>query len=179
VRVHEQDLMMGPLDVTGMDATWCRWVASFVSDPAVLVAKLALALKPGGVAIFHEYLDYRTWRLAPPCPPLEAFVAEVMASWRAAGGEPDVALSLPMLLEGAGLAVKHVEPKVFVIPPSDFIWAWPSAFVETNLRRLLDLGRVDEAWTGSVRDALLEATANQGTLMITPMVLEIVAQRRG
>ena len=148
-----------------------------MSDPARLVATLARALKPGGVAIFHEYLDYRTWRLAPPCPPLEAFVAEVMASWRAAGGEPDVALILPMLLEAAGLVVKHVEPKVFVIPPSDFIWAWPSAFVETNLQRLLELGRVDEAWTRSVRDALRAATAKPGTLMITPTVLEIVAER--
>ncbi len=178
VRVHEQDLMAGPLNVQGMDAAWCRWVASFVSDPAKLAVTVARALKPGGVAIFHEYLDYRTWRLAPPCPPLESFVSEVMASWRASGGEPDVALSLPGLLEDAGLAVKRLEPKVFVIPPSDFIWKWPSAFVETNLQRLLELGRVDEAWTLAVREALRQAAADPHTLMITPMVLEIVAERR-
>nr|WP_275975661.1 class I SAM-dependent methyltransferase [Geothrix terrae] len=179
VRFHEQDLMAGPLEVTDMDATWCRWVASFVSDPAKLVGVVARALKPGGVAIFHEYLDYRTWRLAPPCPPLESFVSEVMASWRASGGEPDIALSLPTLLEAAGLAVTRLEPKIFVIPPTDFIWKWPSAFVETNLLRLLELGRVDEAWVRSVREALRAAEADSRTLMITPMVLEIVAERRG
>jgi SAM-dependent methyltransferase len=179
VRFHEQDLMAGPVDVQGMDATWCRWVASFVSDPAKLVATVARALRPGGVAIFHEYLDYRTWRLAPPCPPLESFVAEVMTSWRASGGEPDVALSLPTLLEAAGLTVKHLEPKVFVIPPTDFIWKWPSEFVEINLQRLLELGRVDKAWTNAVRTALRDAAADPKTLMITPMVLEIVAERRG
>lgn len=178
VRFHEQDLMAGPLEVTGMDAAWCRWVASFVSDPAKLVATVARALKPGGVAIFHEYLDYRTWRLAPPCPPLESFVSEVMASWRASGGEPDIALSLPKLLESTGLAVTRLEPKIFVIPPTDFIWKWPSEFVEINLQRLLDLGRVDEAWVRSVRDALRAAEADPKTLMITPMVLEIVAERR-
>jgi hypothetical protein len=154
-------------------------VASFVSDPARLVQSAALALKPGGVAIFHEYLDYRTWRLAPPCPPLEAFVSEVMASWRASGGEPDAALTLPALLEPAGLTVRHLEPKVFVVPPADFVWRWPSAFVETNLQRLLDLGRVDQDWTESVRAALRAAEADPTTLMITPMVLEIVAERRG
>ncbi len=179
VRFHEQDLMAGPLEVGGMDAAWCRWVASFVSDPAKLVATVAGALRPGGMAIFHEYLDYRTWRLAPPCPPLEAFVSEVMASWRASGGEPDVALSLPTLLEDAGLAVKHLAPKVFVVPPTDFIWQWPSQFVETNLQRLLDLGRVDEAWVASVRTALRIAAEDPRTLMITPMVLEIVAEKRG
>lgn len=179
VRFHEQDLMAGPLSVTDMDATWCRWVASFVSDPAKLVDTVALALRPGGVAIFHEYLDYRTWRLAPPCPPLEGFVSEVMATWRASGGEPDIALSLPKLLEGVGLHVRHLEPKVFVIPPTDFIWKWPSGFVENNLQRLQELGRVDEAWTRSVREALKAAEADPRTLMITPMVLEIVAVKRG
>lgn len=179
VHFHEQDLMAGPLAVSGMDAAWCRWVASFVSDPAKLVGTIAGSLRPGGVAIFHEYLDYRTWRLAPPCPPLEAFVSEVMASWRASGGEPDVALSLPTLLEESGLSIRHLAPKVFVIPPTDFIWKWPSEFVEINLQRLLDLGRVDEAWVVSVRTALRAATADPRTLMITPMVLEIVAERRG
>ena len=179
VRFHEQDLMAGPLEVADMDAAWCRWVASFVSDPAKLVSAVARALKPGGVAIFHEYLDYRTWRLAPPCPPLEAFVSEAMASWRASGGESDIALSLPALLEEAGLAVTHLEPKVFVVPPTDFIWKWPSEFVEINLQRLQNLGRVDEAWTQRVRQALRTAEADPRTLMITPMVLEIVARRRG
>ena len=178
VRFHEQDLMAGTLEVADMDATWCRWVASFVSDPAKLVATVARALRPGGVAIFHEYLDYRTWRLAPPCLPLESFVSEVMTSWRASGGEPDIALSLPTLLGAAGLAVTHLEPKIFVIPPADFIWKWPSAFVETNLLRLLELGRVDEAWVRSVREALRAAETEPKTLMITPMVLEIVAEKR-
>lgn len=177
VRFHEQDLMAGPLSVSGMDATWCRWVASFVSDPGRLVATVAAALRPGGTAIFHEYLDYRTWRLAPPCPPLEAFVTEVMASWRASGGEPDVALALPSLLEAAGLRIRHLEPKVFVVPPADFIWKWPTGFVESNLQRLLELNRVDAAWIAEVREALRKAEADPRTLMITPMVLEIVAEK--
>ena len=51
--------------------------------------------------------------------------------------------------------------------------------METNLQRLLDLGRVDQDWTESVRAALRAAEADPTTLMITPMVLEIVAERRG
>jgi hypothetical protein len=50
--------------------------------------------------------------------------------------------------------------------------------VEINLQRLLELGRVDEAWTNAVRTALRDAAADPRTLMITPMVLEIVAERR-
>ena len=59
VRYHEIDLMTDPMPAGGFDATWCRWVACFVSSPALLVDKIAAALRPGGVAIFHEYLPVR------------------------------------------------------------------------------------------------------------------------
>ncbi len=101
VRVRELDLMADVWPVKGMDAAWCRWVACFVSSPELLVKKIGGALRRGGVAIFHEYADYRTWRMSPPNVLVEEFVQKVMASWRANGGEPDVARVLP------GLLAKH------------------------------------------------------------------------
>src|SRR3954471_18987626 len=44
VDVHELDLMANELPVTGCDFSWCRWVASFVSDRALLVRKIEKAL---------------------------------------------------------------------------------------------------------------------------------------
>ena len=63
-----------------------------------LVRRIAGALKPGRIVIFHEYADCASWRRLPPRPSIERFVSEVMASWRAAGGEPDIARTLPALL---------------------------------------------------------------------------------
>src|SRR5262249_6332059 len=89
-RSLQGDLM--ELEVAGgHDMAWCRWVASFVSSVPRLVTLVRGALRPGGVAVFHEYVDYGSWRVAPPRPAMAAFVTEVMASWRDAGGEPDVA----------------------------------------------------------------------------------------
>jgi SAM-dependent methyltransferase len=85
VRFREADLMEESLGKLEFDATWCRWVASFVSSPEKLVNTIAGALRPDGVATFHEYIDYRTWRLAPRRPAVESFVDEVVASWRATG----------------------------------------------------------------------------------------------
>ena len=177
VQFREIDLMIESVGHLDLDATWCRWVVSFVPSPAKLVANIAQALKPGGTAAFHEYVDYKTWRLAPRRPVVEAFVNEVMESWRASGGEPDIALSLPCLLREAGLHVRHVSPIVFAVHPHDPVWSWPSSFLEINLRRLLDLGRVDAAWADSVRREFRLAEADPLTLMITPMVLEIIAER--
>lgn len=176
VRFQEADLMETSIGVSHFDAAWCRWVASFVSDAGKLVSRIAKCLRPGGVAIFHEYLDYRTWRLAPRRPAMEEFVAEVMASWRAAGGEPDIGLSLPGSLRAAGFRVTHFVPRVFTISPRDFMWQWPASFIEVNLTRLLQLGRVTSEWTASVRREFAEAARDHSTVMATPMVAEIIAE---
>jgi SAM-dependent methyltransferase len=176
VRYVEGDVMQ-PLPARDMDASWCRWVGSFVPSAETLAANVAAALKPGGVALFHEYADYRSWRMAPRRPLLEEFVAHVMASWRDAGSEPDVATALPALLQAHGLRLRHVEPIVFSVAPGEPLWRWLAAYVETGPRRLLELGRVDPAWIGRLHAEFRQAEAGGVTRMTTPMLFEIVAEK--
>jgi SAM-dependent methyltransferase len=176
VAFQEADIMLEPIAAEGYDAAWCRWVASFVSSPATLMRRIRAALKPGGIAIFHEYANYETLQLAPPKPLVKSFVGEVMASWRAQGGEPNVALQFPALLSEAGFRVQSVKPRVFTVAPNDFIWQWPASFIEVNLTRLQHLGRVTAEWAEAVRAEFRQAQANPATWMTTPLVLEIVAR---
>ncbi|TAK64419.1 MAG: methyltransferase domain-containing protein [Bacteroidetes bacterium] len=172
------DLMADSFDdITELDATWCRWVAAFVSSPSQLVNSIAHVLKRGGLAIFHEYIDYKTYRLAPRKLAVESFVDEVMKNWRETGGEPDIGLQLPEMLCNAGFKIRSTQPIIFAVPRDNFIWQWPSSFIETHLHRLLELGKVNEAWVESVRRELREAEENPASLMITPLVLEIVAEK--
>lgn len=177
IRFRQADLMMEPLGELNVDAVWCRWVASFVSSPEKLVNEIAGALRPGGAAIFHEYVDYRTWRLAPRRLAMESFVDEVVASWQASGGEPDVALNFPTFFRAAGLRIAEVHPRILTLSPRDYAWQWPASFVEINLARLLELGRVNSEWAESVRREFREATADPMTLLNTPLFLEIIAHR--
>src|SRR3954447_22411465 len=55
VEFREGDLMELSLGKIGYDASWCRWVTSFVSSPQKLIENIGGALRPGGIAIFHEY----------------------------------------------------------------------------------------------------------------------------
>jgi SAM-dependent methyltransferase len=178
VRVHELDLMTDALPAKDMDVTWCRWVACFVSSPRGLVEKIWNALKPGGIAVFHEYVNYATWQLVPPRPALADFVREVMASWRATGGEPDIASTLCGLLTETGFALREAVPRVFCVRPRDYLWRWPATFLEVYPDRLLEMGRVDRAWVDALRREFATAEADPSSLLITPMVLEIVAERR-
>lgn len=160
------------------DAAWCRWVLSFVRDPAGLIRKMCAALRPGGALVIHEYGHYGTWRLMPVVPSFEAFVSGVMQSWRAEGGDPDVALNVPGWLESAGARVVSVRPYLDVAMPGDPFWRWPAAFVETGLDRLVALGQLSADRAHTIRQDFSAHASSHGARMMTPLVLEVIAHRR-
>ncbi len=179
VTVAELDLMTDVVPGEPFDFVWCRWVASFVSDPEILVRKIAGALRPGGRAIFHEYADYLSWRFSPRRPVLEKFAAEVMASWRESGGEPDIALALPPLLAADGCRIISATPRIFCAFPADYAWNWSASFLKNGSARLLELGRIDQKFADEIRSQFAAAAADPRSLVMTPLVLEIVAEKLG
>jgi SAM-dependent methyltransferase len=178
VAAHELDLDDADLPVSGADGAWCRWVFAFVKRPRDLLVRIGGALREGGVLVLHEYFDYSTWRLAPRSPEVEEFVRVVMESWRAEGGEPDIGLSLPLWLDELGFETRSLRPIVDVVPPSNFVWQWPKAFIEVGLRRLVDLGRMTPPRAEAILEAFAARESEGRSLMITPAVLEIIAVRR-
>jgi SAM-dependent methyltransferase len=177
VRFRSMDLMNESLGVTGFDAAWCRWVACFVSSPSTLIQRMADALRPGGLAIFHEYSNYRTFEFTPRRPALERFADEVMASWRATGGEPNIGLDLPVLLPAAGFRVRQVRHHIFAVTTRDDFWQWPASFIGINADRLRELGRVSGDWADEVKAAFQDAERDERTVFTTPLVLEVIAER--
>ncbi|HZF93722.1 MAG TPA: methyltransferase domain-containing protein [Allosphingosinicella sp.] len=140
VEVRARDVSAEAFGEGFADATWCRWVLSFVEAPERTVGHVARALKPGGVAVFHEYADYGAWQMMPPDADLGAFRGHVTRSWRDAGGEPDAALRLPEWLVAAGLELVEIRPLIEIVGREDFTWQWPAAFMAVNARRLAALG---------------------------------------
>jgi len=174
----EVDLDEGTFPAVEADGAWARWVFAFVKHPRNLLARVGGALKRGGVLVVHEYFDYSTWRLAPRCAEIEEFVSVVMESWRANGGEPDIALDLPLWLEELGFQTESLRPIVDVVPAANFVWQWPKSFIEVGLRRLVELGHLAADRASAISQAFAAREADQHTLMITPAVLEIIAIRR-
>ena len=176
-RFQQADVMTDELPAAGFDAIWCRWLAIFVPDPALLVRKMAAMLKPGGILVFHEYVHYETYQSLPPSRYQQEFVQHVMASWREFGGEPNVARHLPDYLADAGCRVLDTRPYIFSAQPQQPVWQWPASFIEINLQRLLELGLVDAGWTEAMRADLVRLQNNPNAVLITPAVLEIIAEK--
>jgi SAM-dependent methyltransferase len=175
VEVRAHDVSAEPFGEGIADAAWCRWVLSFVEAPERTVAHIARALKPGGVAVFHEYADYGAWQMMPPDADLDSFRGHVMKSWRDAGGEPDVALRLPEWLAAAGLEPVEIRPQIEIVGPRDFTWQWPAAFMAVNARRLASLGYCSEE--EAARYATVLERAPPTARMVTPLVAEVIARK--
>ena len=107
----------------------------------------------------------------------ERFREHVVATWRESGGEPDGAIQLPGLLGENGFVVRSAMPHIFCLCPSDYMWQWPVTFIDTHLERLIELGRIDRNFAGQVRSALASAEKNPNARMLTPLVLEIIAEK--
>lgn len=178
VRYHELDLMVDPLPAGEFDASWCRWVACFVASPPLLLDKIAAAIRPGGVALFHEYIEYDSFRISTAGARMDEFVRQVEQGWRAAGGEPNVAPAVVALLQERGFTIRESNPRVFCVRPGDEMWQWPASFVKIHLKHQLELGAIEQDWANAVLHEFAAAERNPATLMITPMVLEIVAEKR-
>lgn len=178
ITTSELDLMHGEIPATGLDAAWCRWVACFVADPALLVRRIVDCLRPGGCAVFHEYSAYRTYSLLPSSPEVDSFVDAVFANWRADVGEPDIARALPRLLVDAGCTLRSVRPIARCARPSEALWNWPAGFIRTNVPRMIELGHRTAEWGEGVLRAVDRAERDEASVFITPTVLEIVAERR-
>src|SRR5438094_769444 len=139
--------------------------------------QLARVMPKGSLSIFHEYGHYETWRFLPRLPMQERFREHVIATWRESGGEPDGAARLSELLADNGFAIRSARPHVFCLRPRDYMWQWPATFIEIYLPRLIQMGRIDQSFADQVRAALANAEKNPNALMITPLVLEIIAEK--
>jgi SAM-dependent methyltransferase len=177
IKIHELDLMTDDLPKGDYDFSWCRWVVSFVNDAGLLVKKLANVMPKGSIAMFHEYGHYETWHFFPRLPMQERFREHVIATWRESGGEPDGAARLPELLKANGFVIRSARPHIFCLRPDDYMWKWPATFIETYLPRLIQMGRIDQEFADKVRGDLTNAEKNRNGFMVTPLVLEIVAEK--
>jgi hypothetical protein len=110
-------------------------------------------------------------------PMQERFREHVIATWHESGGEPNGAARLPQLLADNGFVTRSTRPHVFCLRPSDYMWQWPATFIETYLPRLIEMGRIDQEFADKVRADLANAETNPNAVMITPLVLEIVAEK--
>jgi SAM-dependent methyltransferase len=178
ITLVESDLDEATFPAGAADGAWCRWVLAFVPRPRQLLERIAHGLKRGGAFVSHEYFDYGLWRSLPHSALFEEFVSATISNWRRSGGEPNVGLEVPRWLEQLGFEIESVRPLVFVISPHDYMWQWPTSFMQVGLKRLVDLGAIDPGRAPLLGQAMHDIANAKDVRMITPGLLEVIARKR-
>ena len=179
VEYHELDLMTDPLPAGGMDASWCRWVACFVASPALLLDKIAAVIRPGGVAIFHEYIQYDSLRITTAGPAHARVRAAGRAGLARGRRRAEHRARRRALLQERGFSIRDAIPRVFCARPGR-----RDVAVAGDVHRhppappARDWAASRQSWAEAVRAEFAAAEQQAATLLITPMVLEIVAEKR-
>lgn len=176
ITVHEADLLTSHLPIQNADVTWSRWVCSFLENPDALIARLPNILKPNGIAVFYEYVAYGTWQMLPHEPMVDEFTERVIASWKQASGETDVAPRVVSSLRNHGFEIVSAQPHVFAAKAGEPFFAWGTYYMRVNTQRSLAERKISPAWAEKFLQLVSEAENDPQRLMITPMVLEIVAK---
>lgn len=175
ISVIEADLVTSDLPLIQADMTWSRWVCSFLNNPDALIARLPKLLRPGGVAVFYEYVQYQTWQFLPAEPLLEEFTERVIHDWKQASGETDVAPRVVSSLRKHGFQIQHAKPHVFAAKAGEPFFAWSTYYMRVNSQRSLAEGKITAEWADRFMNLVSAAERDPQKVMVTPMVLEIVA----
>ena len=113
--LHQVEPSLGSVETisfpeASFDAAYSRWLFCWLRDPQAVLALVARALRPGGVVVLQEYLDWAAMKHVPRDQAFDRAVAACMRSWAEGGGRIDIAEEIPSLARGCGLALEHFEP---------------------------------------------------------------------
>jgi hypothetical protein len=77
-----------------------------------------------------------------------------------------------------GFRIDGTRPLLDVVSIRDPLWQWLRAFVDSGLRRLVELGAMPDDAARQTWEEFLERETNPGTRMTTPLVVQVVAIAR-
>jgi len=159
------------------DLAYARWVLCFVPGPQDVVAGVARALRPGGRFAVQDYFDYEAMTVSTRSPAHARVVAATARSWRAQGGDPDVAGRLPRLLAGAGFEIEHLAQRRRLARPGESMWHWTDSWWRIYVPKLVAMG---ELTAGEAEEFFHDWRALDPAtdFVLLPTVVEIVARRR-
>jgi SAM-dependent methyltransferase len=181
LEVRQHDLSVDALAPVepGFDLAWSRWLAMFLPVLDPLLGLLSRSLRPGGRFVAHEYVHWETFALHPHGTAIGQFAEAALASFRAAGGDPDVNRRLPALLAERGFRIEALRPLPVLGRQGDAWAQWLERFVRIYGQELIRQGRWSEAQAALAEGEMRAARTAPGSYWVGPTVLELQARAPG
>ena len=172
-RIFFSDLIDADLPANTYDLIFARWVFLFLPDPAAHVKLLARALKPGGRLAIQEY-HRDTFTLVPRPDEWNDFITADKALFASQGGDVNIGVRMPALMESAGLEVTSIEQTTKAGHPGSPTWNWVTNWVMSVIDRLPTL---PPAKAKSLHRKWRAAERNPATLLVAPCVIDVIGKK--
>lgn len=177
VAAHTGDVQSLDLKDASIDGAFARWLLCFVAEPQKVCAEVARVLKPGGVFVAWDYLNYRAVGVFPEKPAIQRMFEAYRESALRNGAGYDIGADLPAMLQRCGLDVHRLLPIQRIVPPGTPTWRWVTLFNDNYVPKLVASGGITEAEGHAIHAAWTEAAADPASLFFTPPMLGIVARK--
>ena len=177
LETHVGDAHTLDIRAQSVDVAYARWVLCFTPRPEDVIARVAAALKPGGVFAVQDYVNWAALSLSPKSDAFLRVMPSVGKSWRDHGGDPQVGGRLPALMASRGLRVEYLAPMQRIARSSDPLWQWPTTFFANFIPRLVEQGLVSERDWREMESDWNERARDPDAFFWTPSMIEIVARR--
>ena len=177
IEAHVMDAQKLEVASDSVDVVYSRWVLCFVPSPERVIEGVTKVLRPGGVLAVQEYANYATQTLTPESEAFEKVVAAIIKSWRQRGGDPDIGLRLPAMMEKHGLRVESIQPLHRIARSGSPLWLWPTAFMRSFVPTLVSSGFLSEEDRQAFEQDWLAHSNDATAFYWAPPVIEIIARK--
>ena len=166
------------LPMESVDAVYSRWLFCWLADPGAVLERVAQFVRPGGVLVLQEYLDWAAMKLVPRDRKFDFLVATCMRSWSDAKARIDSAEEIPALAARCGLEVVHFQPIARAGRTGSLEWRWIESFYETYLPKLVERGLLSADELHQALPVVHPQGPDDARYCVTPTMADIVLRKR-
>jgi ubiquinone/menaquinone biosynthesis C-methylase UbiE len=160
-----------------MDGVFARWLLCFVQDPEKVLAEVARVLRPGGVFVAWDYLNYSAVRVFPERASIRNMFKCYYQSTNDHGGSYDIGQVLPSMMHDSGLQVMHLEPINRVARPDSMTWRWVTLFNNSYIPKLVEFGKISQADADQLQQDWKDLETDPGAFFFPPPMIGVVARK--
>jgi SAM-dependent methyltransferase len=163
------------LSARDFDVAYARMLLEHLGDPAAMVARIAAAMKPGGLVILED-TNFNACFTEPECPAYDKWVSWFKESVRRTGGDLDLGPRLPTLLRAAGfvdIGVRVAQPAYLDGPVKQL----QQLSMEKIRASVLDQGIASPTEFDEAHGELKAFTNDPTTLVASPRMIQAWGRR--
>lgn len=177
IETIQTDFNKMSLEDNNLDGMYCRWALAWLDNPVDILAKVNMALKPGGRMVIHEYYDWSTHQTEPSLINLNIAISAALKSFMDSSGDINIGRQLPKIIEELGMKIISIRPMTKIATPKDAAWHWPKSFYESYFPRLVQLGYLTEEEVNNALSDMEKLESLESSTLLCPMMIEVVAEK--